>query len=151
MQWALCVHAMFHKSLSRLRWSTVGELSSGKETLVASLAGLWECKSNGVVWCVNRPHTRSLLTLPTHFNWACKVLNGWYQSRSDSRKLHAVKGLLDRGIGTGGQEAVLCANVVPVWAVWIVAKGIITAYLITPGWKRCQSICQLFYTNDYLW
>lgn len=63
-----------------------------------------------------------------------------------------------QGIGTGGQQVaegdlVLCANIRQCgqFGSHFVAKDIMTAYLITPRWKCCQSICQLSYTNNYLW
>lgn len=50
--------------------------SWGEEAPVASSAGVWGLKSNGVVSCVDGPHVGFLLTLPRHFNWVCKTLNG---------------------------------------------------------------------------
>lgn len=70
------LHAHHVSHITLLSVASSSGLSLGKEALVASSAGMWGYKSNGVVWCVDGPHMGSLLTLPRHFNWVCKVLNG---------------------------------------------------------------------------
>lgn len=124
-------------------------LSSGKEALVVSSAGMWGCKSNDVVWCVHRPHMGSLLILPMHFNWACKVLNGQKQSRSESMKSNAElwrlrSGQWDRGSNGRERERRGSCHVPTSWQGrsldWTVAGEVITAYPITRGWKRCQPL-----------
>lgn len=63
---SLHVHHVSHITLMSVASSS--GLSLGKEAPVVSSAGMYGCKSNGVVWCVDGPHMGSLLTLPRHFN-----------------------------------------------------------------------------------
>lgn len=66
---SLHAHHVSHITLMSVAGSTRSSgLSSGRGALVASCAGMWGCKSNGVVWCVDGPHMGSVLTLPRHFN-----------------------------------------------------------------------------------
>jgi len=62
------LHAHRVSQITLMSVTSSSELSLGKEAFVASSAGIWGCKSNGVVWCVDGPHMGSLLTLPRHFN-----------------------------------------------------------------------------------
>lgn len=50
-------------------------LSQVRKSSWSALLAYGDCKSDGVVWCVGRPHTASLLTLPIDLNRLSKVLN----------------------------------------------------------------------------
>lgn len=112
------LHARHVSPITLMSVAGCSALSLGKEALVAGSAGMWGCKSNGVVSCVHGPHMGSLLTLPRHSNWACKVLNGQKQSTADSVKSNAElrrphSGHWDRrSNGWRGREFVSCANIV---------------------------------------
>lgn len=125
-------------------------LSSGKKALAAGSAGIWGCKSNGVVWCVDGPHMGSLFTLPRHFNWVCKVLNGQKQFKSDSMKSNAElrrpqSGQSDRR-SINGWGRVLCQHHARVGSLncTLLLGEVITAYPITRRWKCCQPLSQCF-------
>lgn len=98
LSWFMCtvilqvvgsLHAHYASQISLTSVAGSSGLSSGKEALVASSSGIWGCKSNGVVWCVDGPHMGPLLTLLRHFNWVCKVLNGQKHAKSYSLKSNA--------------------------------------------------------------
>lgn len=46
------LHAHHVSHITLMSVASSSGLSLGKEALVASSAGMWGCKSNGVVWCV---------------------------------------------------------------------------------------------------
>lgn len=125
-------------------------------TRCGQFAGMWGCKSNGVVWCVDGPHIGSLLTLPKHFNWACKVLNG------QIIQVWLLWNLMQHTapLGALGQEVSkrLRKSACHVPTPWqpgpfgldSVTGEVITAYLVTWGWKCCQPLSHCFPTRTIM-
>lgn len=144
------LHAHHVSQITLMSVASSSGLSSGKEAPVASSAGIWGCKSNDVVWCVEGPHMGSLLILPRHFNWVCKVLSCQKQSEFDSMKSNA--DLRRPHSGHSYRRSInVCEWVsVPTWwqggqfGLRSVAGEVITAYPITRGWKCCQPLSQCF-------
>ena len=93
------------------------------------------------LWCVDGPHSRSVLTLPECFNRSCKVLSGWII------QLCPAAGIGIDGGREGGREGASelrrrgpASRQPGQLGPGPAAVEVITAYLLTWRWKRCQPL-----------